>query len=355
MIRVHPYFKKVFRHILVWTVALAFLTFLREFGQKIDSRLAVRLTMLDRLQFQLILGFLAGFLFGSYAYLTDRFLSRRFSFGRMVFISGLGYLAVIIILILLAFSVLQTFIDSRFAGEDLRRYFANGNHIVLIVYCFIVGFLIEFIQELDLKFGPGNLWKMLKGTYYHPVAEERVVMFLDMRSSTTHAEKLGHIKYSRLIQDCFQDISVVADHAGQIYQYVGDEAILTWDGQTGFDNNNCVNAFFAYQDQLASRRAYYQTQYGLEPEFKAGVNVGDMTIAEVGDIKREIAFLGDAINTAARVQSMCNELGHDLLVSGPVVDRLADPTSVRMQSVGDVSLKGKTSGIEIYVVDRIQV
>ena len=80
--------------------------------------------------------------------------------------------------------MLTTFIDTSLNQGDFQKFLSDGHPVVIMVYCFIVGFLIEFVQQLDLKFGPGNLWKMLKGTYYRPIEEERVLMFLDMRSST---------------------------------------------------------------------------------------------------------------------------------------------------------------------------
>ncbi|MFT4662026.1 MAG: adenylate cyclase [Patiriisocius sp.] len=354
MKNIHLYFKRVFKHIVIWTFAFAFFTILREYGQVVKDGLSERLTLLEHIQFQVLTGLIAGILFGSYAYVIDRFMSRRFSFGRTVLISSLGYVVVILSLIFLSFTMVSNLIDTSMGKEDLKQFFESGNHRVLIIFCFVIGFLIEFVQEIDRKFGPGNLWRMLKGTYYHPIQEERVLMFLDMRSSTTIAEQLGHMKYSRLVQDCFKDISVIADHQGQVYQYVGDEAVLTWKGQTAFNNNNCVNAYYAFCDRLEARKEYYISNYGLLPEFKAGMNVGMVMTAEVGEIKREIAFHGDTINTAARIQGKCNELGSDFLASRLVIDRLADDGSIEMNSVGELELKGKNTRVEILAIERIE-
>jgi adenylate cyclase len=43
-------------------------------------------------------------------------------------------------------------------------------------------------------------------------------MFLDLKGSTTHAERLGHVQFSELIQDCFIDLTVVIDHQALVYQ-----------------------------------------------------------------------------------------------------------------------------------------
>ncbi|WP_219011061.1 hypothetical protein [Aquimarina litoralis] len=47
-------------------------------------------------------------------------------------------------------------------------------------------------------------------------------MFLDLNSSTSIAEKIGHMKYSQLIQDCFDQLDMTEDFGAEIYQYVGD-------------------------------------------------------------------------------------------------------------------------------------
>jgi adenylate cyclase len=58
------------------------------------------------------------------------------------------------------------------------------------------------------------------------------------------------------------------------------------------------------------------------PEFKAGVNAGVVTVAEIGDLKREIAYHGDVVNTAARLRSACNEFDKQLLASEYVIKNL---------------------------------
>ena len=51
------------------------------------------------------------------------------------------------------------------------------------------------------------------------------------------------------------------------------------------------------------------------PEFKAGLSEGKITVTEVGDIKREIAYHGEVLHTAARLEKMCNNLNQKLLVT----------------------------------------
>jgi adenylate cyclase len=174
-------------------------------------------------------------------------------------------------------------------------------------------------------------------------------MFLDLQSSTKHAEKLGHIKYSKMIQDCFNDLGVVVENEAEIYQYVGDEVILIWKLRDGLRNQNCINAFYSFKNQLLKKQAYYLETYNCMPFFKAGLNEGIVTMTEVGKYKKEIAYHGDTINTAARIQGKCNELKQELLISGNLKDKLGI-TRFTFDKLDSIALKGKEKKVLIYAI-----
>ena len=92
--------------------------------------------------------------------------------------------------------------------------------------------------------GKGNLLKIVTGQFYVPKEDRRIFMFLDLRSSTAVAERLGHVQYSLLIQDCFRDLAVVEDFMAEVYQYVGDEAVLVWKIEEGCDLVELHQSFF---------------------------------------------------------------------------------------------------------------
>src|SRR5262249_51255040 len=155
--------------------------------------------------------------------------------------------------------------------------------------------------------------------------EERIFMFLDMKSSTTIAEHLGHVHFYRLLNELFHEISQpVLQTKAEIYQYIGDEVVLTWEVADGLANSNCLKAFFMFQESLLRNRSNYQKTFGVEPEFKAGLHFGKVISAQIGDLKREIVYNGDVLNTAARIQDECNKYGRDCLVSGILMNRLKE-------------------------------
>jgi len=346
------FIKTLFRHIIIWTIAFLIFNFLREFGHKVIRRVesANSFSLIERLAFQLVIGFVSGVLFGSYQFLFKKLRKIDLSLGKLIIYGSFGYSVVIVVFILLVFYIFGLLFTNNLDSTIVWEYFSSGEAWVLIFYCFIVGFIIEFVQEVDKKFGPGNLRKMLAGQFYRPKEEERIFMFLDMKSSTTIAEKIGHIKYSKLVQDCFKAISIVTDYYAEIYQYVGDETVLTWKTKKGIKDNNCIEAYFAFDNLLKSKRDYFMEEYGVFPEFKAGLNLGIVTVAEVGEIKREIAYHGDTINTAARIQSKCNEYNKKLLVSDSVLHAINLDSNWLVNQEGEVALKGKSAITKIYSI-----
>ncbi len=226
------------------------------------------------------------------------------------------------------------------------------NTLVVLLYTGAVSFGFNFLKQVSRKFGPGNLRRLLLGKYYHPRRENRIFLFLDLKSSTTHAERLGHHRYSSLIQDCFRDLAVALEHRAEVYQYVGDEAVLSWDAGIGLDQLNCLRAFYRFQNQLQARTHHYESLYGFVPEFKAGGNIGEVTGVEVGEIKREIAFHGDVLNAAARIQALCNEYREELLISGYLRQVLPHSPDFTFHLMGNMQLRGRQQPVDVYAVRR---
>ena len=115
--------------------------------------------------------------------------------------------------------------------------------VTMCLWAFLVS-VTQFMLQVSDKFGPGILWKFITGKYYHPREEERIFMFLDLKSSTTIAEKIGHKKFFNLLKEIFNDITEsIINSQGEIYQYVGDEVIVTWPVEKGL-KEKLIIAFY---------------------------------------------------------------------------------------------------------------
>ena len=349
------YLRSLIRQFFFWTPIFAFWTIMRQFGQEIVWENDFRgLTIAQNVQFHLALGIIAGIIFGTLDYLFQKYIYKRVSFGKTILIGAFSYLTSILIFVTFGFRAFSRIVKEDFGWDVLKEYFFSNEMLLLIIYIFLAGFILDFFREVDKKFGPGNLWKMLKGEFYHPKEDQRIFMFLDLKSSTAIAEKLGHSKYSELIQSCFSDVSdLVQDHKASIYQYVGDEIVLNWSIEDGLKDLNCINFFFKYKELLESKRHHYEKRFGLVPEFKAGLEMGKVMVAEVGDIKREIAYHGDVLNTAARIQACCNQFDKRILISENLESAISKLTETNYELMGDIQLKGKSQYLKIYAVGDV--
>lgn len=334
---------------IIWTLALSFFTIMRNFGHEVVEDLVIDFK--SQAILHVLLGAVAGVLFGSFTYYFEEKVYKRIPFKRIMIYGSISYLLSIVVLIIAGITLYTSYLGVEKTFAIYTDYLFSKEVVLLIFYFFLVGFLIDFFRQIDKRFGRGNLWKMLKGEFYDPKEDERIFMFLDLKSSTTIAESLGHIRYSRLLQDCFMDLSIVEKYGTEVYQYVGDEVVLTWDKEIGLFNSNCLRAFFDFRQRLESRKEYYMDTYGVVPEFKAGMNIGKIIVAEVGEIKSEIAYHGDTINTAARIQGKCNDVGKPILISENLRHSLQEDSNFMSLHEGDVLLRGKTRKVNIYSVE----
>ena len=216
----------------------------------------------------------------------------------------------------------------------------------------LIIFVSRFIIEIEKKLGYGNLRKLITGKFYKPREEQVIFMFVDLKNSTMIAEKLGMYKYSYLLKDCFSDFSIVDEFNAEIYQYVGDEVIITWPVSEAKNYRRFLQAFFAFKNVLKQKRSIYEEKYGIFPVFKAGAHSGPIIVTEVGDVKRELTYHGDTINTTSRIQDMCNEFNSELLISESLYNIIKPYTEYHCEDVGGIPLKGKTQEVRLYKVSE---
>ena len=158
--------------------------------------------------------------------------------------------------------------------------------------------------------------------------------------------------YFSFLNDYFYLMTVpILETEAQIYQYVGDEVVLTWYFENGIKNNNCVEVFFKIQKTLDKQRVYFQKKYKVVPQFKAGLHYGSVIRAQIGDLKKEIVFNGDVLNTASRIQSVCNQFGRNLLISSDLISHLKLDDSYKCSTMGLVELRGREEKVEIIAVE----
>lgn len=336
------------RIVLVWIIALFFLL-----AFQIETTDTISYSRVDEFKNVFLSGIFTGLIWGIIFRIARLFSHKIPTYSLSVLVSIAVNISSAYILIYCMYHLPEIFNLNRFPNNfhQLLELYNSRLFFAILAYFFIVGTLIEIFHDIDKKFGKGVLLKILMGKYYKPKEEERIFLFMDLKSSTYYAEKLGHFMYSRLIQDCFKDISaaVLKNHA-EIYQFVGDEVVLTWKLKNGLEKSRCLQMFYDFVNTIETRKDYYQKQYGMIPVFKAGVHSGKVMVAEVGELKSEIAYHGDAINTASRIQGLCNSYNCRLLVSGDLMEELKKKNTINGKHtyIGHVLLTGKEIETDLY-------
>ncbi len=296
-----------------------------------------------------ICGFLIGFTIAVTIMFNYSFANKRLArlvLPLSVLVNTLIVLALVFFIPLL-YHMLFGLFNFELTLTSFHNYIASPEFALGTGFGTLMTMIFTFLHEISLLIGPSTFWKFITGRYHKPREENVAVMFLDLNDSTAIAEKLGEITFLSFVSDFFRDISeALIMTKAQIIKYVGDEAIIIWPQNTAFRDDNCYRCFHLAKQSISRKSAYYLKRYGRVPDFKAGLHYGPVVFGEVGVLLKEIACLGDVLNTAARITSECREKKEAFLISNDAASRLSVfPTLV---SVGDVRLRGKEKAIALY-------
>ncbi|MEM9143754.1 MAG: adenylate/guanylate cyclase domain-containing protein, partial [Bacteroidota bacterium] len=226
-----------------------------------------------------LISFVLGLLIGMF---EVGFLSKVFTksgFGKKIIIKTLIYFFIIFaaITIISVTSAAFYFNASPFSAvvwDDVLNFISAFALWSIMLYFTIAVVTCLFYSEIADNVGQNVLLNFFTGKYHQPKEEERVFLFLDMKSSTTIAEQLGHTAYFQLLREYYSDLSdAIVTYGGEIYQYVGDEVVVTWKLKPNKKNTNSIDCFFAMQQALASKSEKYSKRYGVVPTFKAGIHL----------------------------------------------------------------------------------
>lgn len=332
---------------IVWCIAKELFLAIKIWG--------IENTEVQRFQFPLwplfivigITGLIDGILFGTMDILFDRYF-KGLKFGMRIMMKTVLNMLVGIFIS----TILIPFMLRLISGASITVLTGNvytAQLIILGVYFLLITHVVQFLKLTLSWMKTQDIIDII--AHPHGMEEDRIFLFLDMKSSTSLAEHLKTSEYSQLLQECFNDMAGTAKstHA-EIYQYVGDEAVLTWK-ESKENYINAVMFYFRFRDQLILRAPMYYHRFKVVPEFKAGIHYGTVIKAQVGLLHKEIAYHGDAINTASRIQSKCTELKRDLLVSESFRDKVASLFDCNWE--GKYPIRGKKAEMNLYSILKV--
>ena len=97
----------------------------------------------------------------------------------------------------------------------------------------------------------------------------------------------------------------------------------------------------------------YRDKYAIKPTFKAGMHFGKVSTGTVGTLKKEIIYTGDVLNTASRIEGLCNKHNVELLISKDLLDRLPSKNHFKSREIGAINLRGKSTEVTLYTMSKI--
>jgi adenylate cyclase len=200
--------------------------------------------------------------------------------------------------------------------------------------------------------GVDVLFAFVAGRYHRPQIEERALLFLDLNASTAAAERLGGPRFLDFLNAVFADLSTaIVENGGEIHKYVGDEIIAAWRLAPGRNPPRILAAWASARRRIAAGAERYRRDFGLAPDFRAALHAGEVVVGELGAQKKEIALIGDPMNTAARMLGACRDLELPALASAALMERLgAPPDGVEPRAIAPLPLRGKAVPLELVAL-----
>jgi adenylate cyclase len=230
--------------------------------------------------------------------------------------------------------------------------FAEGAPLITrggVIFSLVLSLGFNLLYGVNSLLGQGVLFNFVAGRYRRPRIEKRVLLFIDMESSTVIAQRLGETRFIDFLNRFIADVTAaIVTQRGAIHKYVGDEIIVTRPLVTGLRDGRCIRACFDALERLDKGAAAYIRDFSLRANFRAALHCGPVVVGELGTVKMEIALLGDTMNTTARLQQACRDTGHRVLASAALMNQISPlPRGVAKHSINPLRLRGKDNEIEV--------
>ena len=177
------------------------------------------------------------------------------------------------------------------------------------------------------------------------------VLFVDVSGFTALSERLDPEDVHALMDRAFEVmLGEIHRYEGTVNQFLGDGVMALFGAPIAHEDHpaRAVHAALAMQRALTSYREALLTERSIDFQIRMGLNTGAVVVGKIGDnLRMDYTAVGDTTNLAARLLALA-EPGQ-ILVSEDIV-KVAGPYFV-VQSLGDVSVKGKALPVRAYRVE----
>ena len=289
----------------------------------------------------------------TYKKIGDRIIKQGFTnsfrFFFKLILSILVFVMASALLFLVHFSIKST--DEVF--ESTVNTLASPYFIALAIFFGLTSILMFFISNLERRSGNiATLFFQSMGKIIHPKLVMRGFLFIDLNNATSIAEKLGSERYAKLLRHCFQLLNELVSVSNfEVYQYVGDEAVITWKANYADADWKAIQLFNDYKAYLEENKETFIQEYQLQPTFKCAIHYGEAVVSEIGKDKKYLVYHGDVLNTTSRLLSKCHFYKTDCIISEETIQNKAKITAkYELNAITLKDLKGKQQFINAYTV-----
>ena len=282
----------------------------------------------------------------TFAFVAGTAPRRRLPFAAVFALKTFGYAAWIVGGVAIAGSFSHAHDEASW--EDLLLH--KGTLVAAGVTAIAINIFLSAGRLIGLK----TLLSVVSGRYRRPKREERLFAFVDVRGATAAAERLGDLRFQAYLVELFRIIEMTAlDAGGEVHDYIGDQVMLIWPAAST-PGSGPLHWIARLTREIAARRGSFEASYGLVPDLRVGMHVGPVIIGEVGLFRAKMAYLGDAVNTAARVEELAEGYSACALITGQVRDRFPLPRDLlEATALGEWVLRGKQGAVDIYRLDPV--
>ena len=181
------------------------------------------------------------------------------------------------------------------------------------------------------------------------------VFFSDLRNFTQMSSQMTPQQVVEYLNEYFQEmVNCINLTNGIVDKFIGDAIMAHWGAlyNHGNDTENAINAALMMRYMLVEFNKLSHKFNRPFTRFGCGINTGPVIAGQIGSTERfEFTVIGDAVNTASRIEALNKPLGTDILISGNSYKRVEQIfRCIRMPAV---RVKGKDELLSVYgVIDR---
>lgn len=174
------------------------------------------------------------------------------------------------------------------------------------------------------------------------------VLFADLVSFTTYAEQSEPEQVVAFLNELFTILTdIVFEMGGTVDKFIGDAIMVLFGATADLPDGpqRALNTAQRFHRAVKEHATAWAVKYNLNAQLSIGIHHGEVVVGNLGSTRRmEYTAIGDAINTAARLQSLAR--GGETLLSRAVAE-YADP-SIELALVGEKVLRGRRQPLTIY-------